>query len=138
MSSRTVSLVLVAAVIACPIWCGDAGGCRSRESSRKSTLCSGETPRTCCGSQQGPHDQHEEQDCPCEATGCQGICGGAVPEQPVRLNNVGDNQYAGFAEAHVADSALPHIQGLRLSEPGPDGPSNYGRRVRTRLMSILC
>jgi len=138
MFSRTVSILLIAAVVACPLWCGGSLGhqCAAGE-------CSQQVPRSeaasCCCCKETPRNGDDESPGEHPAESCQGICGGAVFEKSPELN--GDQQIA-FLRQFSLQRALFEKQGERgsrlLLTPSAPGGGNIGRLVRTLHMSILC
>lgn len=145
MSSRTVCLVLIAAVIACPLWCGNglcrAGQCCPQGESQSSDVCPVHQTRICCCNPASQDSQGDDQPCPTRSseTFCQGICGGAVFEKTVDVNKV-----ARVLFLPLSDAQTPTV--FRLCEHGHDRNGqhqcvsrvNHGRFVRTLHMSFLC
>lgn len=143
MLSRVISLVLIAAVIACPMWCGDNGGiadqCSTHAAAQQSALCSANQKPECCSGKQSEHQQHQNEPCPCESAGCQGICGGAVTEKPFELKDFNSEHDIVLDDVHIAIKSSMLVRSHGEKEPEPGGsPANYGRFVRTLHMSILC
>ena len=143
MRSRTVSLLLIGALIACPMWCGEgpciAGLCGltgEHEVRKESEINKGTTG--CC---KGCHKEQSDQQIPsdCSEFSCQGICGGAILEKTVDVIHASPffsqppNERPAPVRARLADCANdgpePHCR-------GSDG--NHGRFVRTLHMSFLC
>ena len=142
MFSRAVSLTLMAAIIACPMWCGSgschAGQCCSAEQTSDRACSVHGTDCCCCEESLPDSDRH----CPCESpreSSCQGVCGGAVFEKPRELNDVFDT----FVTP-LTDSESPVV--ARLIECNTQGVEhrwhprgdNHGRSLRTLHMSFLC
>ena len=141
MFARTVSLVLIAAVIACPMWCSNglchAGQCCSAEQSTHQPCPVHRTARCCCD--KGSSDSNDDcpYDAPCESS-CQGVCSGAVFEKPIELNDEIDSSLLPF---HAADKPV----GCQLVKCHTNGGDHFlhcgwhhGRTLRTLLMSLLC
>lgn len=140
MFARTVVLVQIAAIIACPMWCGNgvchAGQCDSAELCHQA--CPDNETARCCLDQSSPDSN---RDCPTESpdeSSCQGVCGGAIFEKPSGLNNVSGS----FLMPHAA-AELPGA--CPLAECRTDGRdqllhcgTNHGRSLRTLHMSFLC
>ena len=144
MFSRTISLVLIAALIACPLWCNVAFGsgqcCPTGES--ESVMVCGNEPADCCGEKKeaplrAPHN--DDRPCPCETAGCQGICGGAVLQKSVQLDWVTVVVLLPLIDEHASENLqLLDCCRHRLEQtPGGSG-ANHGRTVRTLHMSFLC
>ena len=143
MLPRVISLVLIAAVIACPMWCGEsaciADQCRTHAAPQQSAPCSANQKPDCCSGKQGGHQRHQDEPCPCESAGCQGICGGAVPEKPFELKDLSIEHVIVLDDVHAATKSDMLVRSHCAKEPEPGGsPANYGRIVRTLHMSILC
>ena len=141
MLGRIVSVVQIVAIIACPLWCGN-GWCHA------DTCCSVKQPsdqfcpdhgtaKCCCKKSSSEHDNRGP--CRCPNKTCQGVCGGAVFEKPVELNDASESHFLPVIDSEISFA-------LQLSEchsldaehhfHGPSG--NYGRFVRTLHMSFLC
>lgn len=149
MFSRTVSLVLIAAVIACPLWCDDAigfaGQCCPEGESDTVMVCGGELVDCRCEEngdphRRAPHQNDDDHQCPCESAGCQGICGGAVFEKSVQLDQLTDALLLPLVDAHApVNLHLLECSSHHRSEHFCCGSSaNHGRTVRTLHMSFLC
>jgi len=164
MFSRTVSIGLIAAVIACPVWC--SGGvchteaCHPQSVSAESDTCAAHrADGTCCpadgrcadergadergADERGADERCEDSQqppCPCESqSSCQGICGGAVLEKGVDINSLAEMQVLPLNDA-CAPAAGRTVACGHLCH-GPDcrkSPANHGRFVRTLHMSFLC
>lgn len=140
MFSRTVSLAMIAAVIACPLWCGDgfAGLCCAEGESDLSGVCSHNATSDCCERENRAPEHDDDRQCPCESTACQGICGGAVLEKTVELNHAAFQVIVPLIEEHA--SVNPQLAECGDHRAGQHCHShdNYGRIVRTLHMSFLC
>ena len=144
MYSRTVSLALIAAVVACPLWCGsgccNAGQCCPQGESSQSDACCVSQTRDCCSNADQHGERGSEQQAPCQSqTSCQGGCGGAVIEKSVEVDGFSDVFFMPQLDAH-APVATPQLQcGHDRHQQhccGSDG--NHGRGLRTLHMSFLC
>lgn len=149
MFARIVSLVLIAAIIACPLSCG-SGVChgsqccaergRVSENQCLHPVCS--QPATadsdCC--HESSHDTGKPIPPPCPAkSSCQGICGGAVIEKPCEPDT---------ADASIllppacTDDAFVSLQAVFrrdvIRSPECVRGDNQGRFVRTLHMSLIC
>lgn len=147
MFDRLVSLVMIFAVIACPMCCGNrachAGQCCAADLCRLGKQASPTCPihRTiegCFNETAQDHDGRDPRRCP-EKSSCQGICGGAVFEKPCELANfeayffslcVDDNDSIVSLSAHFRTSGTRQHHG--------SDATNYGRFVRTLHSSFLC
>lgn len=141
MFHRIVSLILIAAIIACPLWCGvgvcHSAHCCSEESSEpvQDTCC-------CCCSDEIPEAPPEQDHrCPCDTSKdseCQGICGGAVFDKPITFNF--DKDFLLPLLAVESPSLNPLVPCCPCD--GDDHLSliaiNYGRALRTLHLSFLC
>ena len=141
MYARTVSIALIAAIIACPMRCGNglchAGECCPEEQSSQQSCPTHGTEQCCCDKGSSGSKDDGPCDLPCESS-CQGVCGGAIFEKPLELNDELDS------------FLLPHIAGetpvaCQLAESRyHDGDhllhcgGNHGRSLRTLHMSFLC
>jgi hypothetical protein len=145
MSSRTVSLVLIAAVIACPLWCGNgfcrADQCCSPEKSEASSGCLVDGTQDCCRLKDGSDDYEDNQQCPCESSqnSCQGICGGAVLGKTIEVDESSRVLLVRLIDACAAvTTRLVECSHHRYEQHCCGSDSNYGRSVRTLHMSFLC
>lgn len=146
MFSRIVSLVLIAAVIACPLWCVDglglAAACCGNQA-ETSSCCSGSS---CCESAEshtcdlrpGGGQHPDDQPCPCESTDCQGICGGAVLGKSIELDDVDAGFLTAFVDVYAPASAYLSADPLNVEQTHFRSDANHGRSVRTLHMSFLC
>jgi len=141
MYAHVVSIVMTAAIIACPMWCGnglchDGECCAEREPAAQSCPVH-KTAHCCCA--EGPSDSND--DCPpsvpCESS-CQGVCGGAVFEKPCELTG-------GFDPSALLPFTNETAVACQTAECRThDGDQflhsggNYGRLLRTLHMSFLC
>jgi hypothetical protein len=141
MFARTVPLVLITALIACPMWCGNgvchADQCCSEQQSSHQACPVHETASCCCD--KGSTDSNDDcpSDAPCSSS-CQGVCGGAVFEKPIELNDGMDSSFLPLlaVEMSVASQMAnchDHYGDYLLHCGG-----NHGRSLRTRHMSFLC
>ncbi|MFP6765181.1 MAG: hypothetical protein VB858_16245 [Planctomycetaceae bacterium] len=149
MFSPTVSIGLIAAVIACPVWCG-GGVCHTEACHRQAVSAASDlyavhgADGPCCtadsrsGNDRSGNDQ--PQPCPCGSqSSCQGICGGAVLGKAIGFNSLADVLVLPLNDAHAPVTARM-VTCSHLCD-GPhhrDSSSNHGRRMRTLHMSFLC
>jgi hypothetical protein len=143
MIARTVSLVLVAAIVGCPIccgsgWCHDTP-CRSAKQAVEYP-CSLKRPVSCgCAESQPDSDQKHPRPCPEDST-CQCICGGAVIERSCPWGGVADAFFLPVADDDfVIASRQGLFQSLRVAHDFARlWGGNRGRFMRTLHSSLLC
>ncbi len=141
MFARTVPLVLIAAVIACPMWCGSGlchavNCCSAVEPPHQHCPGPGDTGGCC---DKGPSDSNDES--PCDAprkSPCQGVCGGAVLDKPLELSDGIDPS----SSQPIAAKMIAGCQAVACHIPDGDAflpcGGNYGRSLRTLYMSFSC
>lgn len=148
MFARIVSLVLVAAVIACPMWCSyglcsTGQPCASHEPlSQKQTFDTTSPAQCkceCCEEATLPtNDEQCPHRCP-EESSCQGICGGAVFEKTCELEDLEVTFLLPQTDSDGLNaSALAHSLVVRSEQQHHLGAKNYGRIMRTLRSSFLC
>ncbi len=144
MYSRTVSLILIAAIVACPMWCGAGlcrGECCSQESSEASTAAPFRGTRDCChldedGCEHGDHQQGPRNS---SQTSCQGICGGAVFEKIVEVDDCPDVLFLPPVDVYAPITArIVECRHRCCEQNCCRSDSNHGRFLRTLHMSFLC
>jgi hypothetical protein len=141
MYAQAISIVMTAAIIACPMRCG-SGLCHDEECCAAGKLveqtCPAHDSGRCCGGKGLPGDSSDcPPDAPCELS-CQGVCGGVIFEKPCELT--------GEIESSVlpltADETPVACQTAERRTRGGDGflrnGGNHGRLLRTLHMSFLC
>ncbi|MDP6443496.1 MAG: hypothetical protein QGG36_29290 [Pirellulaceae bacterium] len=138
MPKRTITTILIAALIACPLWC-DNGSCHTGDCPTSDCHGATEAPDACCRLHEDGDSQQREQPRPCPyPTSCQGICGGAVLEKPVELY---DNTADYFLPTIDDDSQVAHRlieESATTTGDGCYGGGNFGRCLLTLHMSFLC
>ena len=149
MFVRTVSLIVIGAIFACPLWCGK-GLCHTGSCCLENWRFSCQQPRdavcavhgaTKCCCQESSQEQNHQGPCPCHGkSSCQGVCGGAVFENSVELDDVGNSSFL-----HSIDLDIPLVTRLierRIAmcatHQGKCCGGNFGRSLRTVHMSFLC
>lgn len=148
MLTRIVSLLLMAVVVACPVWCGDgaccadhccaADGCSSQQQ-QPSCACSAHKTGDCLGEKPAEdRDEKAPYRCPKKAS-CQGICGGVVFEKLCEF----EEPFAFFVMPLIDSdgSQLSLLARYRTDGLGRYlciSAKNYGRFVRTLHCSFLC
>lgn len=96
MFERSVALVLISAIVVCPLWCG-IGPCCAGRCSAKELIDTAQRPSfecctlhrvagCCCETATPYSDKRLPVRCPDKS--CQGVCGGAVFGKSVDLNGV--------------------------------------------------
>jgi len=139
MRFPAISIPLIAAIIACPIWCGSGlVPCCAQDISATS-MPAHDAP--CCGRcEDASHQQHgdlPQNDCPQHTTQCQGICGGAVVENADPA--IDSDELIQPCLAFVDErSHSVTIQPDRTADPIQFSSGNLGRFVRTLHASFLC
>jgi hypothetical protein len=149
MLARIISLVLIAAVIACPLSCGhgvccvsqccaDAAMVSAEQSSHAACLLQAITSCGCCDESCPRDDQRNPHPSPGKSS-CQGVCGGAVFEKPCELKIV---EVEFVLPLTGADSTFVFLLSVdpadRFDFPDCVRAGNQGRFVRTLHMSLNC
>jgi hypothetical protein len=145
MSPRIVSLVLIAAIIACPLWCGNglchAGQCCADDACPLiEQVCPIHDTAQCCCETSSSRENSPRGPRRCQNKACQGVCGGAVFEKPIELPDASTDAFSlplivisiPFA-LQPAEHRLLGVEDLPLCHKG-----NHGRLLRTLHMSFLC
>jgi len=142
MFARIVFLLQIVAIIACPLWCGNGlchGGqcCSSKQSSDQ--ICPVHGTDRCCHTNSSPDRDNRG---PCgypNSSSCQGVCGGAVFEKPIELNDVSDSFFLPKIDTEFGFvSQLAGCRSLDVEHHRHCLGGNYGRLLRTLNMSFLC
>ncbi len=147
MVSRTVSLVLITTIIACPVWCSNglcnADQCCAAKASWHQACPVDGNVGSCCERSGSDSDCHRPgktpHNPPCDSS-CQGVCGGAIFEKPCELNNASDSFPSPLVVTDVA--VVPRSAELCSDDIGHavycTSGGNLGRSLRTLYMSFLC
>ncbi len=138
MFTRLNAIILMFAVLACPMGCGvgvchDAD-CRLNES--REVKCCEHCPQKIGGDSELPDENDDLPDrCPNQST-CQGICGGAVLEKTCELNE--HSRIFEFAVESV--NTVENLSGERLAHQvgNQSFRGNHGRFLRTLHDSLIC
>ena len=139
MHSSAVHLLLIAAIVACPIAC-DAGVCCTSQHAANDARMQQACCPACCektDSQSGSSQPRPAEKHPCDSGKCQGICSGAVIESHVEFSVT-------FAETSAVCIAAPASMDAQAGRsfvaesPPADGTPASGRIVRVLHMSLLC
>lgn len=143
MIARTVSVILIVALIACPLWCGNgqlhAAQCCSVQQSLNHDCTVHGTDADCCKDSCSGDGDRGPSRCPIQSS-CQGVCGGAVIEKPVEVDNAADPFYLPRIDTdtqfvtHVLECSTTHRAEHHCH---CRGSSNYGRSLRSLQMSFL-
>jgi hypothetical protein len=141
MYAQAISIVMTAAIIACPMWCGSGlchdEGCCAAGKLVEQTIPAHDSAR-CCGGKGLPGDNSNcPPDTPCELS-CQGVCGGAVLEKPCELTGEFESSVLPLV-ANETPVACQTAQGrTRDRDRFLQHGGNHGRLLRTLHMSFLC
>ncbi len=139
MLRRSLSLLLVATIFACPFFCSlSAAIARSSNG--------GDTP-VCCGcfhpqnsADQGQHSNRSKHCPPNSGKCCQCICGGAVSELAGTQDFSVDTSW--WTILPIANALLPTVcetqNHVSIAQLQPDDGLNLGRSMRCLFMSFLC
>ncbi len=142
MFGRIVFLLQTVAIIACPLWCGNGLCCGGQYRSPKQSshqACSVCETARCCHRNSLPDRDNR---IPCRGpnnSSCQGVCGGAVFEKPIELNNVADSFFLPQIDTEV--SFVLQLTACRwrdIEYHSHCHGGNYGRLLRILHMSLLC
>ena len=141
MLPRIVVSVLILAIIACPLWCGNgschAGQCCPATHSVDHICPVHGTATCCCTDKSSDDDDHVPRRCPNKS--CQGVCGGAVLEKPLELDGTDSLLFWPLIEADASIAVqLAESRSLDVVLPGHCRRGNHGRLLRTLHMSFLC
>jgi hypothetical protein len=141
MFARTVSLALIAAIVACPMGCGN--GLRFV---RQCCSAAQDSPQACpvhktaCCCRESLPDGDER--CPCESprkSSCQGICGGAIFERPCEIDDHWNSVVLRLVDAEISTASRPaDCCSFGVDHRHDSQRENYGRSVRIRHLSFLC
>lgn len=149
MLARFISPVLIAAVIACPLSCGQSVCCDSQscaDDDRAAAAQCSQTARVqptaancnCCVPSSDERGQPEPQPCP-DKSACQGICGGAVFEKLCHLS-IAETQFvlppASSDSTFVLRPSVCPTDRFGFFDSVTAG--NQGRFVRILHMSLTC
>lgn len=145
MLSRIISLLQIAALIACPLCCSSglccADRCADGLSCTLATSDSSVTTVTCpCCPTTTDHDKSPSAPHQCPGrSDCQGVCGGAVFEKPVELSRLYEWSVLAITDARVSHTLrLLHRQWLGTHRHESDDGTPSGRALRQWHMSWLC
>ena len=147
MFDRLVSLVMIFAVIACPMCCGNrachADQCCATDlcllGKQASPTCPiHRTIEGCFNETAQDHNGRDHRPCP-EKSSCQGICGGAVFEKPCELTNLEAYFFSPWVDDNGSIvSLLAHFRTSSARDHHGSDATNHGRFVRTLHSSFLC
>ena len=137
MVQRGISILVIAAVVACPLYCMVAP-CHADSHGLSGTSYSANPARTggCCGVAPIAPDQNGPAQ-PSDAESCQGICSGAVMERPIGIGSVDFSVLLTPLETPTFNEA-PTAIFVPFSLAYPPSGDNYGRTVRILHASFLC
>ncbi len=148
MPHQIISMVVVAAVLACPLGCSlgsvFAASCCAMVLETPDTTSEPATSDCChCCQQPDSTVADNNRDCPeerPEESSCQGVCGGAILGKPCELDNIGDVMNPPLTDAgqSAAASRIAHHHSVPVGEDIDPGGCNYGRSLRALHSSFLC
>ncbi len=141
MVARLISLVLMVAIVACPMWCGErlcpAAPCCSATPCPR-IVCAVHETADCCCEPSSPNKSDPNPSRPANQSSCQGICGGAVFEQLSQVDNFDGSIILPLFDVHASTvsrrSSFRRCDVPTISHCG----GNRGRSLRTLYMSFLC
>lgn len=145
--NRLIAAILILALLACPLWCGvgqslNIGFSSIQKSSATESPSQQHRCACCCHRNETQQDKSSDRD-PCspdpENSACQGICGGAILEQPTSLTTADLTfDHLPFVAAIIfeTDRSARGISFV-LSERHSGGPL-HGRQLRIAHQSFLC
>ncbi|MEO2036995.1 MAG: hypothetical protein ABGZ35_33390 [Planctomycetaceae bacterium] len=145
MFARTVALLLIAEIVACPLSCSaDVCRCCYDDSSSQRELgtrscCELGAEESCCGKESSRSQDNRQPEPEPGTLICQGVCGGAVLNRPSELDSTELSfllPRAGNDSANV--SLFTRYRTGSFGYSHPVGKGNQGRFVRTLNMSFLC
>lgn len=140
MAQKIVSITVILAIIACPMWCADGSGacCADRIHSHAADVCTPqESSCDCCENshrrQQPPADFPDQQD-----NLCQGICGGGVMLEPHKILSGNQDSFLGIPVRDISVDVLLTVRETETSSNDRHRHDSGGRSLRTLLSSYLC
>ena len=136
MLARLFALILMPAIIACPMTCA-VGVCHGENADSQSQSPSA---THCCCSHCGTPDEsnpNEPAD-PLRELPCQGVCGGVVFEKPVELNPVVVFDFPSLVAIEIPVVVRSTYQTADDDRCDIQGLGNYGRMVCALHMAFLC
>jgi hypothetical protein len=139
MLKQSLSILLAATIVTCPVVCRAGGACCADEQATHEKACCAACHDT---DSSGPanHEQGRgDQQSPAPNDRCQCICGGAVFQLTTPDLNLGAGEWVStlVAEQFQAAISVPQLDSVNGS-PSPDDAMNLGRAMRCRIMSLLC
>ena len=142
MSPRIISLVQIAAIIACPMWCSSglclADQCCSLKQPAEQVCPAHRSAKCCCCNQESDRDDNRSP-CRCHDKSCQGVCGGAVFQKPIEVSHTSDGFLPFLNDVDFSFRAQSaECQMLNLEHPPFFHSGNHGRFMRALHMSLLC
>jgi hypothetical protein len=135
MFSRSISVLVIAAVLACPLWCG-SNVCYCCQENQSSAEHSGSGGGCCSSGQPVGHERGESPRLPVRS--CQGICGGAVFEKTPELTGVEFITTLPLCSTQSSIDDYFAAHNWQIGAPPLRNHGNQGRAVRTLHMSFLC
>ena len=166
MFTKMVALAVIAAVVACPLWCSNGICCSAQCRAEKSQLERCQLERCqlercqlerCRVDQQSPNlvcsdrDTYGCDSSPCDEDGdpgpcgcpqklpCQGVCGGAVFEKNVELDDVSASAFVPLLNTEISlTPQLTERQAFDVRYRGHGHGGNFGRFLCTLHSLLLC
>ena len=142
MFARCVSLILIAAIVVCPLRCGN-GQCHADEcclaTQPSDQVCPAHVTAHCCCQDSCPdNDDRVPRRCPSE-TSCQGVCGGAVFEKLIELDDASDSSFPPGIDTDtpLLTRLIEYSTTHRAERHWHSHGGNNGRSLRTLHMSLL-
>ena len=138
MFHRIVVFLIVLAVIACPMFCGVGAACCVDESHVQDISQATQKQCACCCHKSQPLKE-SPSDSPAEGADelCQGICGGVVILETIKIETRDDLLHAVPFEVVTAENILTETPNLFRDE-GTLIDRSSGRSLRRWISSYLC
>ena len=144
MFARIISSLLIPTFMACPVICSygvcRTSCCSAKQSLTESCRVNGTTPH-CCQQSRPANDEPCSQPSPASPAKapCHGICGGAVFEKPVEVDEVANQFFVPLTDTDVAFVVLlTECQSRSAEQHWYCHGGNQGRSLRALHMSLLC
>ena len=144
MKLSTISIILIATVVACPLLCGN-GVCHASHACPVESCCLDEPALEMCL-------RHGTVGCACESTSrdhapcqcpnkevCQGVCGGAVLEKARELDCIENSSILPLVDRDAIGAVFAkYREGHAEPLCGGGSVKSVGRFMRTLYASFLC
>jgi len=137
MFHRAIVILTVLAIIACPMFCREGTGC-CVDAHRGNAVSSSARQKCSCCCHKSNRPQEVPRDTPDDSDEmCQGVCGGVVMLEPVKLETRDDLLHAVPFEVVAVESCLVEFSSEIIGE-SVSATAPAGRSLRTLLSSYLC